>query len=142
MFQGFFTKSKNYKTGPLFFDGVSWNFIYYDPNSKKIFFDYISSDESYENNYQCLMNMIGKQIIPDVIGDRLFLCIDNGKVIVEISIVKRYNCCFIDKNLRAKYTNYPNNLVVTSEVEVRSVLDMADQRDWDSIVEFINNVRE
>lgn len=136
-------KNSRFKfTDPIFYDGLAWNYLKYDPFKKSIEAHIIVNYKENYDKYIAFMNIVDSKVIPDVIGDQLYLSLEDGKCIVKITIVEKKECFFTKKFIRANYKFSPTDIEETREIKLKNRVDVMGYEKWDIIANYLNRVFE
>lgn len=121
----------NYFTGPLFYDGYSWNFLVYNDNKVEVNQIIGPKKEDPYNGF------IDRMVISSIIDNELYLYFDKSLVI--LSIFEKKLCLFKRKYIKVKYKFIPTKYQHYCEIKIAKKLELVGEENWDTIAEFLNN---
>ena len=124
-------------TSPIFFDGVSLNYIIFDEKNRKT---EINPVIIIKNNaaYNEFIRIIDKTVKSDIIDNDLVIFFDN--CVVKMSIIKKTNCFFEKKYIKSVYEFLPTKTVFIIEKKLNYKLKIVGDPDWDRIATYLNQV--
>ena len=134
-------KDGKYKfSEPIFYDGLAWNYLKYDPSSNKIDLHICLSSKMKEDSYVKYMNIVDTNVKPAIIEDNLYLYISNGEIMVKFSVMESSKYCMRRRYLLAEYNFVPMNMVSMRRVKMVRRMERVGNENWDMIVDYVNRL--
>ena len=134
------TQTKFQFSEPLFYDGIAWNYIKYDPNHDKMEVNIMVNSKKIPESYLEFFNFLDKNVTVKVENDELHLEYDKGNCKVVITVEEKNRIFYRKKYLRSVYKYYPKNIEHIYLPVLKHKMILTGNKKWDILANFVNQI--